>query len=288
MDFLVNPAVLIPRPETELVVEVSLDLARRHFMSGGECRIADVGTGSGCIAVALARELPHARIYALDRSPQALETARQNAKRLGVEARITFLLSDLLEVPGDREQAGERRAASGEWNRERETGNREQGIGDRKSEPKPQGSGLLVANGEQRKGGKQRIWESEQEPLARALPAERNVPVSASLHLPQLQMVVSNPPYVAERDRDDLKREVRDFEPQSALFAGELGRDVYDKLIPQAAEAMGPGGYLVLELGWNSQEHVRSLLNTPEWDKVRWLPDLAGIVRVVSARRTRE
>ena len=252
MDFLVNPAVLIPRPETELVVEVSLDLARRNFGPAGDCHIADVGTGSGCIAVALASELPHARIYALDRSPEALETARQNAKRLGVEARITFLLTDLLEVAGSRKPAGEQRAASGEWNGQQEVGN------------------------------------SEEEPFTEAPLAEQRVPGSGSMHLPKLQIVVSNPPYVAERDRDNLEREVREFEPQSALFAGESGLDVYDKLIPQAAQVMGAGGYLVLELGYDSQEHVRSLLNTPEWDEVRWLPDLAGIVRVVSAQRTRE
>ena len=84
MEFRVNPTVLIPRPETEHVVEAALDLARPHFPSDGDCRIADVGTGSGCIAVALASELPHAKLYALDHSPEALETARQNACRLGV------------------------------------------------------------------------------------------------------------------------------------------------------------------------------------------------------------
>ncbi len=206
MEFHVNPSVLIPRPETEHVVEAALDLARAHFPPGGDCRIADVGTGSGCIAVALASELPHATIYALEQSSEALETARQNARRLGVEDRITFLQSDLL------------------------------------------------------------------------------IPASGQA-LPQLEIVACNPPYVAERDQSKVQVEVRNFEPHQAVFAGESGQEAYRKLIPQAARALRLGGYLVLELGYDAEERVRNLLPPSEWDEVRSLPDLAGIVRVVTARR---
>ena len=210
LDFLVNPSVLIPRPETELVVETAVALAREHFSSGNELNVADVGTGSGCIAAALAKELPQARIYALDQSPGALDTARKNAVRLGVATQIVFAQSDLLELC-----AGE--------------------------------------------------------------------------PLPPLQMVVSNPPYVAERDRETLSPEVRDHEPPQALFAGATGSDVYARLIPQAARALLPGGFLVLELGYDAQEHVAALLSSPEagkqWENVEWRRDLAGIVRVASARR---
>ena len=206
MEFLVNPSVLIPRPETELVVEAALDLARKHFSAEQRIRIADVGTGSGCIAVALAKELPRAGVYALDQSPEALGTARRNAQRLGVEARVTFILSDLLHPC--------------------------------------EGEGL-----------------------------------------PELDMVVSNPPYVAEREKARIEREVRDFEPPAALFAGESGGDIYARLIPQAAKAMPSGGHLVLELGYDSERCVGSLLQPTEWDNLRWSNDLAGIVRVVTARR---
>ncbi|HTS37752.1 MAG TPA: peptide chain release factor N(5)-glutamine methyltransferase [Candidatus Solibacter sp.] len=94
MDLIVSPAVLIPRPETEHVVEAVVQLA-----NGRESlRIVDVGTGSGCIALALAKELPSAEIIATDISPEALEVARANAARHELENRIRFQRSDLLEA----------------------------------------------------------------------------------------------------------------------------------------------------------------------------------------------
>lgn len=104
MEFEVTPAVLIPRPETEHVVEVALErLGSRGIkinMTTGEpsepLRVADVGTGSGCLAVALARELPHATIVATDISAAALDVARRNAARLGTAAQIDFFEADLL------------------------------------------------------------------------------------------------------------------------------------------------------------------------------------------------
>jgi release factor glutamine methyltransferase len=91
MDLIVTPAVLIPRPETEHVVETVLGLVR------SEVRIIDVGTGSGSIALALAKELPQAEIHATDISPAALEIARVNAARHQLESRLHFHQTDLLE-----------------------------------------------------------------------------------------------------------------------------------------------------------------------------------------------
>lgn len=93
MDIIVSPAVLIPRPETEHVIETVLWLARTMTTP----RIVDVGTGSGCIALALARELPQAEIHATDISSDALEIARANAARHQLESRIHFHQGDLLE-----------------------------------------------------------------------------------------------------------------------------------------------------------------------------------------------
>ncbi len=96
LDFIVTPAVLIPRPETEHVIETVLQLDAMQ-VPGSSPRIVDVGTGSGCIAVALAKELPAAEIHAVDISSAALEIARANAARHEVENRIHFAQADLLE-----------------------------------------------------------------------------------------------------------------------------------------------------------------------------------------------
>lgn len=93
LDFRVTPDVLIPRPETELLVEV----VRQTCANTPDAFIADIGTGSGCIAIALARALPTATLYATDRSPQALALAQENAKRHDVQDRVHFLVGDLLE-----------------------------------------------------------------------------------------------------------------------------------------------------------------------------------------------
>src|SRR6202045_2822991 len=116
LEFEVSPDVLIPRPETEHVIEVALDrLALRELRAGrpqktnGESFfIADIGTGSGCLAIALAKELPAATIYATDISAAALAVARRNATRHGVANRIHFLESDLsrpLAAGGAKESA---------------------------------------------------------------------------------------------------------------------------------------------------------------------------------------
>jgi release factor glutamine methyltransferase len=96
MDFIVSPAVLIPRPETEHLIETVLSQVGRALQPAA-LRILDVGTGSGCIAVALAKELPSAEIQATDISPAALEIARTNAARHRLENRIQFHESDLLQ-----------------------------------------------------------------------------------------------------------------------------------------------------------------------------------------------
>jgi release factor glutamine methyltransferase len=93
LDFRVTPDVLIPRPDTELLVDVVTQTCAKT----SDALIADVGTGSGCIAIALARALPAATVYATDRSAQALALAQENAKRHGVQDRVHFLKGDLLE-----------------------------------------------------------------------------------------------------------------------------------------------------------------------------------------------
>src|SRR5712692_7569063 len=105
LEFEVSPDVLIPRPETEHVIEVALDrlavrelrAGRKQTLTGEGLQIADIGTGSGCIAIALAKELPGATIYATDISAAALAVAKRNAARHAVADRIRFLECNLLD-----------------------------------------------------------------------------------------------------------------------------------------------------------------------------------------------
>ena len=193
----VSPAVLIPRPETELLVEAVL----ARLPAGDASRIVDVGTGSGAIAIALARKLPRAQVTAVDLSDAALAMARENAALHDVMERVRFVASDLLE------------AVAGE------------------------------------------VFDA----------------------------VVSNPPYVPETDRESLERQVRDFEPEMALFAGASGLDIYQRLVPQAWRLVKPGGLLAMEIGYGQRKALAEILGA--WEAVKFLDDLQGIPRVVIARR---
>src|SRR6266705_1708245 len=231
LEFAVTPDVLIPRPETEHVIEVALDrlglreirAGRQQKSSGESLRIADVGTGSGCIAIALAKELPRAAIYATDISGAALAVARRNAVSHGVAGRICFLESNLLV----RLPAGERYAA-------------------------PLHSTARTTD----------MHESR-----------------------SFDLIVSNPPYVGRREAATLTREVREHEPEIALYGGEEGYELYTDLIGQAAAHLKPGGVLVLELGHNSLAAVQPLLDASHWTNVGVTNDLAGIPRVLAAER---
>jgi release factor glutamine methyltransferase len=236
LEFEVTPDVLIPRPETEHLIEVALDrLAVRELRAGrpqktrGEgLLIADVGTGSGCIAIALAHELPAATIFATDISPAALVVARRNAARHNVLARIQFIECNLLDALP---------------------------VGARHAVP-------LQSSG-----------------------ANHESPVT-NHESPLLDLLVSNPPYIGQREAASLPREVREHEPASALFGGEEGYEFYAALVAESAERLAPGGLLVLELGHDSLPAVRPLFDTPAWTAVAVTNDLAGIPRVLAAERT--
>src|SRR6185437_14249832 len=191
----VTPDVLIPRPETEHLVEATLS----RVPHDSALKIADIGTGSGAIAIAIAHSLPLAEVTALELSPPALEVARQNAERHSVARGIRFLQSDLLA----------------------------------------------------------------------AIPGET------------FDVIVSNPPYIAEDEV--LEEQVRGYEPPNALFAGPAGLDIYRRLIPNAWQALNPGGWLLMEIGHGQRDAVAGLLTA--WSEVEFIPDLQRISRVACARR---
>lgn len=188
--FRVTPDVLIPRPETEHVVEVALALGGR--------RILDVGCGSGAISITLQLETG-AEVWASDISLAALQTAGANAARLG--ARVHLFACDLASAIADH----------------------------------------------------------------------------------SLDALVSNPPYVPAAEVAGLSREIRDHEPRVALTSGPTGFEVYERLIADAPRVLRPGGHLILELGYNSSDRVRELLDG-DFGNIRLTSDLAGIPRVVSCQ----
>ena len=213
LEFEVTPNVLIPRPETEHLIEVALDrlalrelhAGRKQTLTGEGLQIADIGTGSGCIAVTLAKELPGATIHATDISRAALAVAKRNAAHHSLSDQIHFLESNLLE-----------------------------GIS----------------------------------------------------HSPRsFDLIASNPPYIGRHEAATLMREVRDHEPEIALYGGEEGYELYADLIAQAAARLKPGGLLVLELGHNSLPAVQPLLDAPTWTNVAVTNDLSGIPRIIAAER---
>lgn len=98
-----------------------------------------------------------------------------------------------------------------------------------------------------------------------------------------MDVIVSNPPYVPEAERASLQREVRDHEPEAALFAGPSGFEIYERLVADAERVLCPDGWMVLELGYKSRDRVLGMFG-PHWRGVRVVPDLAGIPRVLAAR----
>jgi release factor glutamine methyltransferase len=201
LDMEVTPAVLVPRPETELLVETLLE-AFPH--AGAPLRIADACTGSGCVAVAIARERPAAHVVAMDISDTALAVARRNAERHHVGHRVKLVCADLL-------------------------------------------SGIAA-------------------------------PFDA---------IVANPPYIPFCDGPALDAEVAHREPALALFGGEDGMAMIERLVPQAPDLIREGGMLMFEFGLGQADLVADVIAaTPGLTLVELRPDLAGIPRVAIARRT--
>ena len=197
-EFQVSPAVLIPRPETELLVESTLSLMTE------KATVCDVGTGSGCIAITLLCERPEVQCVAIDISDPALNIARQNAQILGVTDRITFVRSDCFDE--------------------------------------------LTAD------------------------------------IPLFDVIVSNPPYVSADAISSLQREVKDHEPMVALSPGTDGLSIIRRLLNQACGFLRKDGFMLLEIGFDQGDAVRTLVDIQTWELIDIKPDLQGIPRIVILR----
>jgi release factor glutamine methyltransferase len=201
----IAPGCLIPRPETELLVEYAI-----RFLRGrkGRSRLCDLCTGSGCIAIAVAKNLPDVDIIATDISESALETAARNIEKYDLRDRITLLKGDLFE------------------------------------------------------------------------------PLLPHLDDSLFDMITCNPPYVNTRDYDDLPRNVRDYEPREALFAGDDGLDIIRRLAEKLPDFLKPAGTLLLEIAYNQADRATQLLRLKNrFADVHVEKDDRGRDRLVSAQK---
>lgn len=206
LNFAVTPAVLIPRPETELLVVRALDLLKELTASGEATpQVADVGTGSGCIAVSVAKHSPSVQVTAIDQSAAALDIARKNAAAHNVAERVTFAEGDLLGAFGDEPR----------WN-----------------------------------------------------------------------LILSNPPYVSEPEYAELDKTVREFEPRAALVGGPAGTEMIERLLPQVAAQLLPGGTFLCEISPMILSAVEKLVArhpTLEWQPP--IKDISQLPRVIEVRK---
>ena len=197
LEFAVSPAVLIPRPETETLVMEAL----RRLKPLDAPRVLDIGTGSGALAVAIAKQHKTARVTAVDVSPAALAVAAANAQRHGIADRVTFLEGDLFG------------------------------------------------------------------------------PVAGQT----FDLIVSNPPYIADSEFPSLDVGVRDFEPRSALAGGPDGLDFYRRIAADVATYLAPGGTVMVEIGPTQEAAVRELF-AARLEPGPTYKDAAGRPRVVTAK----
>jgi release factor glutamine methyltransferase len=210
LNFRVTPDVLIPRPETEFLVVAVLDALKAINSSAFSLQpsafaIADVGTGSGAIAVTIAKHELTVRVLATDISPAALAIATENAIAHGVADRIDFREADLLA----------------------------------------------------------------------SVPAE-----------PRYAVIASNPPYIGEAEISTLAPSVINHEPRHALIAGPTGAEIIERLIPQAADRLLPGGWLILEISPLIASRVTELIAAnARFEPATITKDLANLPRVIKAQR---
>jgi len=202
LDFEVNANVLIPRPETEELVDWIVSYNQIH-KSTNPLRILDIGTGSGCIAISLAKNIPNAQVFAIDISEKALATAQKNAKKNDVN--VTFILKDILQTE-DLEQ--------------------------------------------------------------------------------QFDVIVSNPPYVRELEKQEIKKNVLHNEPHLALFVEDNNALIfYRKIAELTQKNLSPNGQLYFEINQYLGKETVDLLEKMNFKNIELRKDIYGNDRMVRSTR---
>lgn len=198
LDFIVTPDVLIPRPETELLVEEAIGILKTKENP----RFCEIGTGSGCILVSILYEARNVTATGADISENALKIAELNAEKNSVIERLKLVKSDVFEN-----------------------------------------------------------FEKE-----------------------KFDLIVSNPPYISIDDFQNLQKEVRNFEPQTALTDNKNGLSIIERIISDAPKFLKPDCYLLMEIGHDQSEQVEKMFASQIWRSVEFLRDLQGIQRTVKAK----
>lgn len=201
LEFLVGPAVLIPRPETEMLVERAIELLEKV----SEPRFCEIGVGSGCISVSILKNVPNSMATATDISEAAIEIARLNTAAHGVADRCSIIRSDVFAGIGDKTDA-------------------------------------------------------------------------------TFDLIVSNPPYIPAEDIEGLEKDVKDFEPATALTDGGDGLSIIRRLVLEAPRFLNSGGSILIEIGIGQADDVTSMFDTNVWEEIEIVNDLQGIPRMTSAR----
>jgi len=196
---------MIPRPETELLVQRAIEFLRTR---SGTQFVCDLCTGSGCIALAIAKNFPEARVIATDISDAALAVAARNIENYRLKEQVRLLCGDLFE------------------------------------------------------------------------------PIIKQLDVSQFDLIVCNPPYVSAAEYENLDKNIKDYEPQSALLAGEDGMDVYRRIVEKVGEFLKPGALLMLEIGYAQGPAVRELLEqNGSFAEIKIEKDLHDNDRIVLAKK---
>lgn len=196
MPFVITPDTLDPRPDSEVLVERALSFAKTSPVR----RILDLGTGTGCLLLAILKELPEARGVGVDLNPGAVDVSRENAAKLGLSDRAEFI--------------------QGDWFAPLDEGER-------------------------------------------------------------FDMIISNPPYIPEKDVESLAKEVRNHDPILALSPGPEGLEAYKIIFSRLKNHLNPGGLALFEIGFGQEKDVTRLVDDSHMFLSRITPDLAGIPRVV-------
>ncbi|MEK7308876.1 MAG: HemK/PrmC family methyltransferase [Nitrospirota bacterium] len=269
LKLLVGPGVLIPRPETELMAEQAMKAVNSNKLQvtsknkssslvprPSSLSILDLCTGSGCLALALAKEFHDCQVYGTDISETAIEYAKKNAEINKIN-NVTFIHGNLFEPFNYKNPLYEPLAPS----------HRPPSLPTRLAAKRAGQAGPFVKGGKFNipslvKRGKGRFLENDQ----------------------LFDLIISNPPYVRTGDIKNLQPEIKDWEPVVALDGGADGLGFYRELIPAARGFLKDSGIIMLEVGFGQSGRVADIIKSSGYELLEIIKDYAGIERIIKAK----